>query len=401
MHRSTELVGGASGTIYLWDEAQQILTAQVWASHGEWMRDGRVKLGEGLTGIVAQRREGLIVNDYRTWPHAWSFILEHTNVTAVVAEPLLYRDNLLGVIAVDDQGTGRRFTEQDRELLRLFASQAAVAIENARLYVQVRGYASELERKVEERTRELQTANTHLRAANAELEAFSYSVSHDLRNPLVSIEGFAGLLMKKYGRLLDAEGMDSLQRVLAGAQRMGELIEALLGLARVTRHPLREESVDLSALARTIVNDLRQGDLQREVEVEIPDGLTVAGDARLLRTLLDNLLGNAWKFTADRRPAYIEVGSLVGEVGGAAYFVRDNGVGFDMAEADKLFGMFQRLQGAEQFPGTGIGLATAQRIVERHGGRMWAEGVTQGGATIFFTLGHAAAGPESAHSQGR
>lgn len=562
MHRLTEFVGGASGTIYLWDEAAQVLSPQVWASHGEWMRKGRVQLGEGLTGLVAQRREGLIVNDYRSWPHARPFILKHTNVTAVVAEPLLYRDRLLGVIAVDDQGTGRRFTEQDHELLRLFATQAAVAIENARLfaaagqraaqiktlrdigqaiaarlelpevleavvsgamellgtqhaqialwdeatrilrlgavggthaaqvgkdeyalgegavgtvaltwrplvlndyqasryaspnypdvraaitvpvlfedrllgvlhahttrpgksftpndrrrlqmlatqtaiaienarlYEQVREYANELERKVEERTRELQTANTQLRAANAELEAFSYSVSHDLRNPLLSIEGFSRLLLKKYGTVLDAEGKDYLERVRTGAQRMGELIEALLGLARVTRHPLQQEPVDLSAQAGTIVNDLRQRDTQREAEVAIQDGLVVQGDAQLLRILLENLLGNAWKFTVNRRPARIEVGRLSGEEGAAVYFVRDNGVGFDMAEADQLFGMFQRLHGADQFPGTGIGLATVQRIVERHGGRVWAEGVIESGATICFTLGPAGDGPKPGH----
>lgn len=393
MHRSTELVGGSSGTIYLWVEAEQILTPQVWASHGAWMRDGRVRLGEGIAGLVAQRREGLIVNDYREWPLARPFILERTNITAVVAEPLLYRDRLLGVIAVDDQGTNRRFTEQDHELLRLFATQAAVAIENARLYEQVRDYAHELQRKVEERTRELQTANTQLRAANTELEAFSYSVSHDLRNPLLSIEGFGRLLLKKYGMLLEAEGTDYLLRVLAGAKRMGELIEALLGLARITRHPLREESVDLSTLARSCVNELRQRDRQREVEVAIPDGLVVQGDARLLHTLLENLLGNAWKFTANRRPARIEVGRLSGVEGEAVCFVRDDGVGFDMAEADKLFGMFQRLDGAEQFPGTGIGLATVRRIVERHGGRVWAEAAIGRGAAFFFTLGHAGAEP--------
>ncbi|HSB73684.1 MAG TPA: GAF domain-containing protein [Candidatus Methylomirabilis sp.] len=717
MHRAVELVGGASGAFYLWDAAAQCLRAEVWVGHGDWMREGRLRLGEGITGLVAQRHEGAIVNDYRRCLQAWPFLLAHANVTAVVAEPLLFRGRLLGVLAIDDQGTGRRFMQQDREILRLFAAQAAaaienatllaaaeraarearslyevahslttsldpmevlhlivvktrellgtphgqvvlwdessqtlrlgavdgtgaekvrgqefrlgegvngivaqtraplivndyqafphrvpelteltavigipllyrgrllgvltshttqpgaafvqdhlalltsfadqaamalenarlfadaeeratelkalreigqaivarlelpavlkavvrgamellgshhyqiilwdeatrtlglgealgteagrgldgrvapdrgaigavtrsrqplvlndyqdsslaspeapdvraalivpvlfedrllgilhchttqpgkrfgaddlrrlqmlatqaaIAIENARLYEQVRRYAEELERKVEDRTRELQ-------AANAELEAFSYSVSHDLRTPLVGIGGFSRVLLRRYGARLDAKGKDYLQRVQAGAQRMEERVDALLALALATRHPLHREPVDLTALARAIASDLRQRDPDRPAELHIQDGLAVQGDPRLLRALLENLLGNAWKFTLHRQPARIEVGRRSGADGGAVYFVRDNGVGFETADGAKLFGAFQRLHSAEQFPGSGIGLATVQRIVERHDGRVWAEGAVDGGATFFFTLGAPAPGLE-------
>jgi signal transduction histidine kinase len=306
----------------------------------------------------------------------------------VLAEPLLYRDRLLGVLALNNRGTSRRFTDRDAELLRLFAAQAAIAIENARLYEQVRRHAEDLERKVEERTREFQEANAHLRAANADLEAFSYSVSHDLRTPLLAIDGFSQLLARKYGAVLGAPGREYVQRVRDAVKRMEELVDALLGLARIAREPLHRESVDLSALAGAILRELSQHTRHRAVEIRIQDGLVVQGDARLLRRLLENLLGNAWKFTARTRHPRIEVGSLAGEGEPTVYYVRDNGAGFNIAEADKLFQLFQRLHG-EEFPGTGIGLATVQRIVQRHGGRVWAEGAVDGGAVFFFTIGSA------------
>ena len=381
VRKSVELVGGAGGTIYLWDEFDQLLTPHVWVGHsGTWVRDGKVRIGEGLVGLVAERREGLIVNDYRTWPRARAFILQQTHVTAAVAEPLLCRNRLLGVVAIDDQGGGRRFTEQDRMRLRLFAAQAAITLDNAQLYAQVRGHAEELERKVEERTRELQTAN-------ADLEAFSYSVSHDLRAPLISIDGFSTRLLKKYQTVLGAKGQEYLQHVRVAAHHMTERIDALLALARVGHQTLTLEPVDLSALARIVTAELRQREPDRAAEIHIQEDLVVQGDAPLLRALLENLLGNAWKFTARRRPARIDVGRFSGEGNEAVYFVRDNGAGFDMACTDKLFEAFERLHAADDFPGTGIGLATVERIIRRHRGRVWAEGVVDEGATFFFTLG--------------
>ena len=388
VRKSMELVGGAGGTIYLWDEFNQLLTPHVWIGHtGPWARNGQVRIGEGLVGLVAEWREGLIVNDYRSWQHARPFILQQANVTAAVAEPLLCRDRLLGVVAIDDQGGGRRFSEHDRELLRLFAAQAAIAVENAQLYAQVRQHAEELEWKVEERTQELQ-------AANADLEAFSYSVSHDLRAPVISIDGFSRLLQQRYEKVLDVQGNEYLQIVRAEVSRMGELIDTLLSLAQVSRHTLALAPVDLSALARAVADNLGQRDPDRAAEVHVQAGLVAQGDAQLLRVLLENLLGNAWKFTAHRRPARIEVGRRVGEAGQAIYFVHDNGVGFDMAHAEELFGPFRRLHNAQEFPGTGIGLATVKRIVQRHGGRVWAEGAVDAGATVFFTIGFPTPGLE-------
>ena len=381
VRKAIALVGGAGGTIFLWDESGQLLTPHIWIGHsGPWAQDGQVRLGEGLVGLVAERRDGLIVDDYRNWPHARPFILQQTNVTAAVAEPLVCRDRLLGVILIDDQGRGRRFTDQDRALLRLFAAQAAVSIDNAQLYTQVRQDAEELERKVEDRTRDLQ-------AAYADMEAFAYSVSHDLHTPLISIDGFSDLLLKKYQTVLDAPGQAYLRRVRVATHHMMERINALLTLARVSHQSIALEPVNLSALAQAVASELRQREPDRAAEIHIQDDLVVHGDAQLLRALLENLLGNAWKFTMRRSPARIDVGRLSGEAKEAVYFVRDNGAGFDMAYTDKLFGPFERFHTADEFPGTGIGLATVKRIVQRHGGRVWAEGEVDAGATFFFTIG--------------
>jgi light-regulated signal transduction histidine kinase (bacteriophytochrome) len=193
------------------------------------------------------------------------------------------------------------------------------------------------------------------------------------------------MLLEDYADELDDEGRDYLRRVRAGAGRMGELIDALLSLSRLTRGEMRSETVDLSAMAGEISDDLRRAHPKREVEVQITLGLAANGDARLLKVALENLLGNAWKFTSEETHAKIEFGAARYD-GTTAYYVRDNGVGFDQAYAGKLFGAFQRLHGADEFEGTGIGLATVQRVVHRHGGRIWAEGEEGRGATFYFTL---------------
>jgi PAS domain S-box-containing protein len=236
----------------------------------------------------------------------------------------------------------------------------------------------ELERRVRERTAQLE-------AANKELESFSYSVSHDLRAPLRGIDGFSRVLLESYAGKLDARGQDYLQRVRAGSQRMSRLIDDLIELARWTRSTMTRTSVDLSAIAQSVVADLRQADPERKVEVVIAPELRAEGDPTLLRVALMNLLGNAWKFTGKQPEARIEVGRTT-HGGVPAWFVRDNGAGFDMAYAGKLFGAFQRLHGQKEFEGTGIGLATVQRVIARHGGRIWAEGAPGRGATFYFTL---------------
>src|SRR5919112_316083 len=237
--------------------------------------------------------------------------------------------------------------------------------------------------------RDLEDANRELEATNRELEAFSYSVSHDLRAPLRSIDGFSQILVEDYADEIDKEGKDYLGRVRSASQRMGRLIDDLLGLSRVTRRVLRQEDVDLSQMAREVVAELRRREPGRRAEVEVEEGLVANGDPRLLRVALVNLMGNAWKFTEKEREAKVAFGqdeelSRRGRV--PVYYVSDNGAGFEMAYADKLFGAFQRLHGTEEFEGTGIGLATVQRVVHRHGGRIWAEGEVGRGATFFFTL---------------
>ncbi len=224
-----------------------------------------------------------------------------------------------------------------------------------------------------------------LTVANRELESFSYSVAHDLRAALRGMNGFAHILLEEYQDKLDPAGQDHLREIQNNAVRMGGLIDALLSLARVTRSELHADWTDLTAVARTVANELAGADPQRRVEVVVGEGLLAYIDPQLGRNLLDNLLGNAWKFTAKTPQARIEFGAT-SQADTPAFFVRDNGAGFDMAYAGKLFTAFRRLHTASEFPGTGIGLATAQRIVQRHGGRIWAEGMVNGGAMFYFTL---------------
>ena len=231
----------------------------------------------------------------------------------------------------------------------------------------------------------LQAAKDATDAANQELEAFSYSVAHDLRAPLRGMNGFAQVLLEDYGGALDVDGVDALNEIQSNARRMGALIDALLSLSRVTRGEFLRERVDLAVVARAAARALAAAEPGRAVAVVIEGPLHADVDSRLVRALFDNLLGNAWKFTAKVPVPRVEVG-VSGEGDTRAFFVRDNGAGFDMAFSSKLFAPFQRLHAGREFPGTGIGLATVQRIVRRHGGRVWAEGEVDRGATFHFTL---------------
>lgn len=231
----------------------------------------------------------------------------------------------------------------------------------------------------------LRDSKTRAEAAFEELEAFSYSVAHDLRAPLRKMDGFSQAVLDDYGDKLGPEGKDCLQRVRSASQNMAQLIDDLLSLSRVTRSEIHPEPVDLSAMAESIAADLRQSGPGREVQFVISPGLTASADAQLLADVLENLLSNAWKFTAGHSRARIEFGAV--ELQGlTSYFVRDDGAGFDPAFADKLFSPFQRLHKASEFPGSGIGLATVKRIIHRHGGRVWAESAVEKGAAFYFTL---------------
>jgi signal transduction histidine kinase len=257
-----------------------------------------------------------------------------------------------------------------RGFLQLVAAQVANLLGTARALARLRReWANELEQ------------------ANRELEAFSYSVSHDLRAPLRAIDGFSKLLLEEYGPSLTEGASEYLARVRTATQRMSTLIDDLLHLSRITRAQLERRKVDLSGIARAVLDTLRTRDPARAVEVSVADGLAAEADPQLTKVLLENLLENAWKFTSKRRDARI----LFGVEGGPepVFFVRDNGAGFDMRYASKLFAPFQRLHKVSEFEGTGIGLATVHRIVTRHGGRIWATSEIEKGATFFFTLGGA------------
>ncbi len=298
-------------------------------------------------------------------------------ICCFITAPLLVRGELIGEVNLSATRPAA-FSAEDREIAREVADQLAIAIRQAQLREQVERHAIELEERVRERTAELQ-------AANKELESFSYSVSHDLRAPLRAIDGFSQALFEDYYEKLDVQGKGYIDRIRAACGRMAQLIDDLLSLSRVTRAEIRREEVDLSAMAHSIAEELRRTEPEREVEFAISPGLLARGDARLLHVVLQNLLSNAWKFTRKKAQARIELG-VTEDNGRPVYFVRDNGAGFDMAYADKLFGAFQRLHSAREFEGTGIGLATVQRIIHRHGGRVWAEAAVGKGATFYFTL---------------
>jgi signal transduction histidine kinase len=236
-----------------------------------------------------------------------------------------------------------------------------------------------LEERVRHRTAELE-------ATNKELEAFSYSVSHDLRDPLRSIDGFSQAFLEDFGPLVPPEGREDLQRVRHATQRMGQLIDDMLLLSRVTRREMHMEATDMSALAAEVAEELVLDNPQRDVQLSIEPGMTATGDPQLLHIVLVNLLGNAWKFTSRREHAHVSVGTVRDPEHGPAFFVHDDGAGFDLQYKDKLFVAFQRLHGQDEFPGTGIGLATVLRVARRHGGDVWAEGEVDRGATFCFTI---------------
>jgi len=242
-----------------------------------------------------------------------------------------------------------------------------------------------MEAEVFQSSQQVKAVNEQLQMANGELEAFCYSVSHDLRAPLRGLDGFSQALLEDYGDKLGGDGKNLLQRIRAGSQRMGQLIDDLLNLSRVSRSELHREPVDLSEMASDVATELRGLDPHRHVALRIDEDLKAKGDPQLLRVVLENLLGNAWKYTAKKSKATIEFG-VDQDNGNSSFFVRDNGVGFDMQYADKLFTPFQRLHAMNEFPGTGVGLATVQRIISRHGGRVWVEAAVNKGATFHFTL---------------
>jgi len=234
--------------------------------------------------------------------------------------------------------------------------------------------------------RQLQRRTQELEVTNNELEAFSYSVSHDLRSPLRAMDGYSHAILTDYSDVLDDDAKEMLGRIRVASQRMGKLIDDLLNLSRVTRFDLHQSNVDLSSIVHRIAHEVKATHPDRKAEFKIKEGVVVSGDPTLLTVLLENLIGNAWKFSEPQSESIVEFGSGKNKQG-SYFFVKDNGVGFDMAYSSKLFGAFERLHSPSEFPGSGIGLATAKRVVARHGGRIWAESEVGGGATFYFTLG--------------
>ena len=260
----------------------------------------------------------------------------------------------------------------------ILRAKVTVFIELYRAQQELRRYRTQLETLVEERT-------IALTAINRELEAFSYSVSHDLRGPLVAFDDLSEKLLEKYGKRLDAGATEYLQKMREASRRMTSVFDGLQMLFRLTSGEIKRENVDVSALSRQLVDELRAESPDHNVEVKIAPEVTASGDQRLVRILMGNLINNAWKFTGGKRSPKITIGREVVD-GETRIFVKDNGAGFDMIEAHRLFGAFQRLHSQSDYPGAGIGLATARRIVNRHGGRIWAEGALGEGATFYFIL---------------
>jgi light-regulated signal transduction histidine kinase (bacteriophytochrome) len=306
-------------------------------------------------------------------------LIRDLGVKSVITMPIMSRDQALGVISFVMAESNRHYSQADLELTNQLANRAALAVDNARLYHGATKLNDELEQRVINRTAELEVANK-------ELAAFSYSVSHDLRSPLRSIDGFSQALLEDYHDSLNKEAQNYLERIRTASQRMAQLIDDLLMLSRMTRSHMHRERVNLSEQAQLIVNELQEIEPDRQVTWTITPGITVEADRQLIWAVLENLLGNAWKFTGKRSAAHIEFGVTRQPDEEQVYFVQDNGAGFDMTYAEKMFGAFQRLHSLAEFPGTGIGLATVQRIIHRHGGRIWAEGEVDEGATFYFTL---------------
>ena len=362
---------GPSGFVYVVDRSGQLATHAKLPSQGEIVNYATVpvvqKVLRGQSGVEAMFNP--LENEER--------------IAAYAPVPGIG----WGVIASESVRTA--FAQRNANLTRVLVRYGFIFLLSCALaYVILRTMTGLklAEDKIRSLNEELQRRATKLELTNKELESFSYSVSHDLRAPLRSIDGFSQALAEDYADQLDTQGKDYLQRICAATRRMGQLIDDLLDLSRVARSEIKAERVDLSSVARAIATELQQAEPSRQVEFLIGQGITATGDRRLLRIALANLLGNAWKFSAKRTPARIEFG-MAGENGTRAYFIRDNGAGFDMAYANKLFGAFQRLHTTTEFNGTGIGLATVQRIIHRHNGRVWAEAKVEQGATFYFTVG--------------
>jgi hypothetical protein len=368
-HAARELTGADGATFVLRDGdmcfyAEEDAIAPLW-------KGSRFPMSACISGWAMLNRQTAVIEDIYADPRIPADAYRPTFVKSLAMVPIR---TVAPVGAIGNYwATSHLATPGELHLLQALADSTSIAIENVQLI-------ADMEKRIRERTAELE-------AANRELEAFSHSVSHDLRAPLRAIDGFSQYLLEAAATGLDDQGRHYLDRIRGATRRMGQLIEDLLELSRVVQAEMRREDVNLSAIAGEIAEELQRAAPERGVAMHIAAGVRADGDPRLLRIALENLFANAWKYTSKKPAALIEFGASAGAEGRIVYYVKDNGAGFDMSHAGRLFGAFQRMHSEAEFPGTGIGLATVQRIIHRHGGRIWADGKVGEGATFRFTLG--------------
>jgi light-regulated signal transduction histidine kinase (bacteriophytochrome) len=332
----------------------------------------------GKLEILRQGRLEVVEDLFRmTSPPVVAQLLQVEGMRSFINVPLVSAQGLYGALNVAWEDP-RTITPEETEIASEVADQVTIAIQQARLLQEAKRQAAELEQRVADRT-------TELEAANQELVAFSYSVSHDLRAPLRAVDGFAGILREDYSAHLDQEGHRVLDTICSEARRMGQLIDDLLAFSRTNRQALRPSVIDLGQLAQAVFDECRNQARGRKLRFTLHPLPLARGDPPMLRQVLANLIGNAVKFTCSRETAEIEFGGRV-ENGQNLYYLKDNGVGFEMKYVHKLFGVFQRLHTETEFEGTGVGLAIVQRVIHRHGGRVWGEGKPNEGATFYFAL---------------
>lgn len=369
VRRAARQLAAADGATFVLRENDQCYYADEDAISPLW-KGLRFPMQMCISGWAMLNRRAAVIPDIYHDPRVPLDAYRPTFVKSLVMVPIR-TEAPIGAIGAY-WATPHQASAEEVQILQALADSTSIAIENVRLY-------AELEQRVQDRTRQLE-------AANQDLEAFAYSVAHDLRSPLSQLHAYQQLLVEDYAPRLDADGATYLERIGSASQRMSGLIDGMLRLSRMARVEVQSTPVNLSAFAQQIAAELRCTAPERHVTFTIAESITAAGDAELLHIALENLLSNAWKYTSTKAQAQIAFGALETTSDSPIYYVRDNGVGFAMDEADTIFSPFQRLQAHAAFPGSGVGLATVQRIVQKHGGRLWAEAAVEQGATFYFTL---------------
>ena len=374
-HAARELTGADGATFVLREGdvchyVDEDAIGPLWKGH-------RFPLSACISGWAMLNRKPVAIEDVYLDPRIPHDVYRPTFVKSLVMVPIR------AIEPIGSIGTywarKHEATPEEISLLQALADSASVALEAVDVF-------TNLERRVEERTQQLHDRSAELERLNHELEAFSYSVAHDLRSPLITIDGFSQLLLENMAAPFDRSRQDQLERIAGAAKRMHGLIDDLLSLSKIVRAPMHRAPVDLSTMSREVLTLIRDREPNRQADLIIEDGITAYGDAGLLRIVLENLFANAWKFSSRREVTRIEFGTRMETDGRTVYFVKDNGAGFDSTRAKKLFTPFQRFHTQEDFKGTGVGLATVRRVIHRHGGAIWADAQVDQGATFSFSI---------------